>query len=107
MKTRVVSFVLCLAACSEKASEPAAAPQQPPPVVAAAPAKTEIVVPNITISAAPEDVAKGEEVFTAKGCPACHKVGAGKLVGPDLKGVTQRRDEKWIAKMILRPDVMV
>ena len=38
---------------------------------------------------------------------ACHKLGGGKLVGPDLKGVTARRDETWLKKMILRPDVMV
>jgi hypothetical protein len=28
-------------------------------------------------------------------------------VGPDLKGVTARRDQKRVERMILRPDVMV
>ncbi len=85
-------------------AEATAAVAQP---VAEAPAKTEIPTPDITISTAPEDIKKGEETYTAKGCPACHKVGGGKLVGPDLKGVTARRDQEWIEKMILRPDVMV
>lgn len=66
-----------------------------------------ITVPDITVSTKPEDIAKGEEVFKAKGCNACHKVGGGKLVGPDLKGVTARRSIKWISKQILKPEVMV
>jgi hypothetical protein len=37
----------------------------------------------------------------------CHKIGGGKLVGPDLKGVTARRDADWVSRMILRPDLMV
>ncbi|MBI2391339.1 MAG: cytochrome c [Deltaproteobacteria bacterium] len=64
-------------------------------------------VPEITYSTAQADLDKGKELFQAKGCNGCHKIGGGKLVGPDLKGVTARRDKQWIAKMILRPDVMV
>ena len=33
-------------------------------------------------------------------CKACHTIGGGKLVGPDLKGVTDRRDEAWLIKFI-------
>jgi cytochrome c551/c552 len=33
-------------------------------------------------------------------CKACHTIGGGKLVGPDLKGVTDRRDEAWIIKFV-------
>lgn len=65
-----------------------------------------ITVPDITVSTKPEDIAKGEQVFAAKGCTACHKVGGGKLVGPDLQGVTARRSIKWIEKQILKPEVM-
>lgn len=38
----------------------------------------------------------GETVFTTKGCTACHTIGKGKLVGPDLKGVTFRRETDWL-----------
>ena len=76
-------------------------------VLTAAAAPALPAVPDFVISSAPADVAKGQETFAAKGCPACHKVGGGKLVGPDLKGVTARRDQEWVSKMILRPDVMV
>ena len=33
---------------------------------------------------------KGEALFKAKGCTACHAYGK-RLTGPDLKGVTRRR----------------
>ena len=64
-------------------------------------------VPTFTVSTDPADIKKGEELFASKGCVACHKIGGGKLVGPDLKGVTARRDETWLKKMILHPDVML
>ncbi|MCL4558386.1 MAG: cytochrome c [Deltaproteobacteria bacterium] len=41
--------------------------------------------------------AKGKEVFETKGCTACHTIGKGKLVGPDLKGVTKTRTARWLA----------
>ena len=89
--------------CS-KTGEPAAETAAP---VVAAPEPTVIDVPTFVISTSAQDIAKGQETFALKGCTACHKVGGGRLVGPDLKGVTTRRDEIWIKKMILRPDVMV
>lgn len=49
----------------------------------------------------------GEQLMTAKGCTACHTVGGGRLVGPDLLGVTQRREDKWIIAMITKPDSML
>lgn len=33
-------------------------------------------------------------------CKACHTIGGGKLIGPDLKGVTERREEAWLLKFI-------
>ncbi len=39
----------------------------------------------------------GEETFN-KTCKACHTIGAGKLVGPDLNGVASRRSEAWLMK---------
>jgi nitrite reductase (NO-forming) / hydroxylamine reductase len=51
--------------------------------------------------------AKGKELFQSKGCVGCHTIGKGKLTGPDLKGVTQRRSEEWLKKWIKSPDTMV
>ncbi len=53
-----------------------------------------------------ELAAKGEELFTSKGCNACHQIDK-RLIGPALKGVTQRRNPVWIMNMILNPEQMV
>ncbi len=51
--------------------------------------------------------AKGEKLFKQKGCMACHTIGKGRLVGPDLKGVTERRKPEWLIAMITNPDSML
>lgn len=48
---------------------------------------------------------KGEVVFKEK-CAACHTVGGGRAVGPDLSGVTGRRDRRWIMRMITEPGAL-
>ena len=40
-------------------------------------------------------------------CKACHTIGGGKLVGPDLKGITERRDEAWLIKFIQNSQALV
>lgn len=50
--------------------------------------------------------ATGEENFT-KLCAACHMIGGGKLVGPDLAGVSKRRSEEWLLKFIKSPKAMI
>ncbi len=40
-------------------------------------------------------------------CVSCHTVGGGRLVGPDLKDVTQRRDRQWLLKFLGDPKAMV
>jgi len=59
------------------------------------------------ISEESAEVAKGKELFQSKGCVACHTIGEGKLSGPDLQGVTDRREEEWLKKWIKAPDTMV
>src|SRR5688572_32146177 len=95
----VLGIALALLACG--GGKDAAKDDAPAAMQSAVP------VPSFAISKRPADVARGQEVFAEKGCTACHKIGGGKLVGPDLKGVTARRDETWIKRMILRPDVML
>lgn len=45
---------------------------------------------------------KGQAVFAAK-CVACHKTTDQKIVGPGLKGVTERRTPEWIMNQITNP----
>jgi cytochrome c2 len=48
----------------------------------------------------------GEKTFK-QSCAACHSIGNGKIVGPDLKGVTTRRTEAWLIKFIKSSQTMV
>jgi mono/diheme cytochrome c family protein len=50
--------------------------------------------------------ARGKTIFADK-CASCHTVGGGDLVGPDLAGVTARRDAKWLDRFIRQPDVLI
>ena len=44
----------------------------------------------------------GEAMF-AKLCAPCHTIGAGDRIGPDLRGVTERRDQAWLTDFIRYP----
>jgi len=48
----------------------------------------------------------GEQVFQKK-CAGCHTIGGGKLVGPDLAGVTSRREEDWLFRQIQQPNTLI
>jgi protein SCO1/2 len=37
-------------------------------------------------------------------CAACHTIGGGETIGPDLVGVTARRDPEWLKRFIATPD---
>jgi mono/diheme cytochrome c family protein len=51
--------------------------------------------------------AQGAELFKSRGCVACHTFGGGRLVGPDLVGLTERRSFDWTYAMITNPDSML
>ena len=47
----------------------------------------------------------GEGLFK-KACASCHTIGNGVRIGPDLAGVTDRRQEEWLLNYIMAPDEM-
>lgn len=53
-----------------------------------------------------QGAAGGQTIFNEK-CIGCHSIGGGKLVGPDLKDVTKRRDIQWIKSFIADPAKMI
>jgi protein SCO1/2 len=63
---------------------------------------------------APElrNISRGESLFRTR-CTTCHTIGGGEdgllegFVGPDLYGVTQRRDRAWLRRWLAEPDVML
>jgi mono/diheme cytochrome c family protein len=50
---------------------------------------------------------QGRYVFTNRGCNTCHRIGGGNLIGPDLAGVTQRRNDRWLATWLKDPAAMM
>tara|TARA_B100001142_G_scaffold292849_1_gene311988 strand:- start:15853 stop:17061 length:1209 start_codon:yes stop_codon:yes gene_type:complete len=41
----------------------------------------------------------GEEIFKTN-CMSCHTIGGGRLIGPDLYGITEKREADWLKKWI-------
>jgi len=63
---------------------------------------------NIPASAAPSDpdTVQGKLNFESK-CLACHSVGEGRKLGPDVAGVTKRRSGVWLARWLKAPEKML
>ena len=64
-----------------------------------------VALPTVA-NAAGTDAEAGQQIFQEK-CVACHTIGKGPLVGPDLKGVTERRPREWLEQWIAAPDAML
>jgi mono/diheme cytochrome c family protein len=47
----------------------------------------------------------GEEIYKTT-CAACHSIGGGRLVGPDLAGVYDRRSDEWLVNFVKSPLAM-
>jgi nitrate reductase gamma subunit len=59
-----------------------------------------VVVARIGVAGhASADPAEAKKIFTTR-CTACHTFGKGVKVGPDLKGVTERRQRPWLLKFV-------
>jgi nitrite reductase (NO-forming) len=63
---------------------------------------------NIPATAAPNDpvAVKGKLAFESK-CLACHSIAGGDKLGPDLYGVTKRRDQTWLTNWLKSPEKML
>jgi len=48
----------------------------------------------------------GQYLFATR-CAACHTIGNGDKIGPDLLGVTEVRDRAWLAKMIVDSNKLI
>ena len=56
--------------------------------------------------ARPLEIDKGQFLFQSR-CQACHTIGEGDRLGPDLMGVTQRRERAWLARYLAQPERML
>jgi mono/diheme cytochrome c family protein len=41
--------------------------------------------------------------YFRQNCISCHTIGGGRLVGPDLKDVTQRKERAWLQRFVANP----
>jgi nitrite reductase (NO-forming) len=75
----------------------------------AKPRETQLEHHNIpSVDATPTDpqAARGKLAFESK-CLACHSIGQGKKLGPDLAGVTRLRSTEWLARWLKEPEKML
>jgi protein SCO1/2 len=49
---------------------------------------------------------KGQLLFVTR-CVVCHTIGQGDADGPDLQGVTDRRERGWLTRWLAKPDQML
>ena len=63
---------------------------------------------NMGATSTPTDplAVKGKQDFESK-CLACHSIGQGKKLGPDLANLTKRRNDAWITSWLLSPEKML
>jgi protein SCO1/2 len=52
------------------------------------------------------NIDKGQYLYATR-CAACHTIGHGDKVGPDLLGVTNVRDLNWLRRIISEPDKLI
>lgn len=52
------------------------------------------------------DIAEGQEIWSGE-CQACHTIGEGDRVGPDMAGITDRREEDWLISFIKNSREMI
>jgi nitrite reductase (NO-forming) len=63
-------------------------------------------MPSVEATPSDPEAARGKLAFESK-CLACHSIGQGKKLGPDLAGVTKRRDDAWLARWLKSPEAML
>jgi mono/diheme cytochrome c family protein len=74
-------------------------PSSAPVLVARRIARTLVIGIALRILAVTSTASTSTELFSRQ-CSSCHTIGKGDLVGPDLNGVTGRRDRAWLARFI-------
>ena len=62
-------------------------------------------IPATPVPSTP-DAVQGKLAFESR-CLACHSIGDGDRLGPDLRGVTQRRTADWITRFLTDPAAML
>lgn len=75
-------------------------------VAAAAAALSLVAVVGVFSSGAGAADEDGQAIFEQQ-CSGCHTIGGGKLAGPDLEGLADRREQAWVERFIQAPDEVI
>lgn len=65
-----------------------------------------LVLSFAVASPAPAGADEGQTLYQQR-CAACHSIGGGRLVGPDLAGVTDKRTSAWLIQFVRASQAMV
>ena len=76
------------------------------PLAAGPPLAAWLIGFAIAVPAAPVAAQDGEAIFQNT-CKPCHTIGGGRLVGPDLAGLSSRRPEAWVIEFVQHSQAMV
>jgi mono/diheme cytochrome c family protein len=60
-----------------------------------------LALPAVPAAQAP--VSEETVKFFKQNCASCHTVGGGRLTGPDLTGLMERRDRDWLVEFLIDP----
>ena len=66
-----------------------------------------VIFPTAILLAEGAASAQDTATFYRKNCGACHSIGGGPRVGPDLKDVSARRDRAWLARFLENPKAVI
>jgi cytochrome c553 len=68
--------------------------------------RTVALLVGFAISALPSAAASAQDAaaFYEDNCAFCHTIGGGPQGGPDLEGVTRRRDREWLVRFLVDTD---
>ena len=62
---------------------------------------------GVLLAAPPAWAATDAKAIFQQKCAACHTIGGGRTVGPDLADVGTKRDRAWVVRFIHEPDKMI
>ena len=69
--------------------------------------KRTVYIIAATVWAASTAGAQEAADYFRQNCISCHTVGGGRLTGPDLKNVTQRKEPGWLVEFMQNPQAML
>src|SRR3989304_4840665 len=63
----------------------------------------------ITVSMVTAGILPAQETadYYRQNCMSCHTVGGGRMTGPDLKNVTERKDRAWLTRFMTDPKAVI